>query len=108
MAFEDGGVWQRNLSYLADGEAPFDCPNCGSSWLMMIEEVPATVASWDESGPFGPVKPARTEAGSTEARLLSLAERNGRSGVVAKLSYLFGAVTCPECGAESAMGTLFA
>lgn len=28
-AFEDSGVWQRSLNYLAEGEAPLQCPSCG-------------------------------------------------------------------------------
>jgi hypothetical protein len=41
MAFEDGGVWQRYLNHVADGELPVECPKC-REFLILDLEVPST------------------------------------------------------------------
>lgn len=95
-AFEGRGVWSRSLSFLADGEVPLDCVSCGENLLVHIEKLPATVSCWDASEPATAVEPAE-DLGSVEERLVSLAMGNNRPGIAAKLRYLFGSVTCPEC-----------
>lgn len=99
MAFENGGVWQRNLSCLADGEAPLDCAACGTSLLLHLEEIPASVSTWEPSDTRTPATPAQPQPGTVEARLLGIAEAHARHAVIAKLPYLFGTATCPTCSA---------
>lgn len=105
-AFEDGGVWSRNLSYLAEGEAPVDCDSCAENLLVHFEDLPATVTSWD--GAQGPttIKPAAA-LGPTEDRLIALAVTSNRPLVAAKLHHMFGRAICPACGVEFLMGDAF-
>ncbi|SDD14562.1 hypothetical protein [Auraticoccus monumenti] len=98
-AFTDRGVWSRNLSYLMDGETAVHCRGCAQNLLVRTEELPATVTCWDSSREPTTVAPA-ADLGPIEERLISLAEANDRPQVVAQLRYLFGRVTCPECGVE--------
>ena len=37
MAFEDGGIWQRTLDCLANGEASLECPSCGEDLLLNLD-----------------------------------------------------------------------
>jgi hypothetical protein len=106
-AFEGRKVWARNLGYLADGEVPLDCISCGENLLVHIEELPATVTCWDASRRATTVEPT-DDLGPTEERLVSLAMANDRSVVAAKFRYLFGSVTCPECGSELPILSAFA
>src|SRR4051794_4229831 len=46
MAFEDAGVWQRNLTFLGDGEAEFTCPSCSEELLLNLEKPPCRVGSY--------------------------------------------------------------
>jgi hypothetical protein len=45
MAFEDGGVWQRHLNHVADGELPFECANCGDFLILNLDGAEYTLAS---------------------------------------------------------------
>jgi hypothetical protein len=58
MAFEDGGVWQRHLNHVADGELPLECPNCGELLILNLDGPEYTLASYtDGSIPPTPVRP---------------------------------------------------
>ncbi len=37
LAFENGGVWQRRLDHVADGELPLQCPHCEEFLLLSLE-----------------------------------------------------------------------
>jgi len=99
MALEDGGVWQRELNHLADGELPLECPNCQENILIDPEADLATATVWDGSKERTPVVPADARPGSVEARLLDLAASHGRTEVAERLPFLFGQIKCPDCGA---------
>ncbi len=106
-AFEGRGVWSRNLGYLADGEVPVDCISGGVNLLVDMEELPATVTCWDVSRHATAVEPTE-KLGPAEQRFLSLAMANKRPVVAAKLRYLFGSVTCPECRSAFPIAAAFA
>jgi hypothetical protein len=96
MAFEDGGVWQRNLECLADGELSFECSSCGEDLLLGLDDLEFRVASFADAllAPTAvtPVKPA---AATVEGRLLALADAYDRTAIAGKLP--FGRSTCPRC-----------
>jgi hypothetical protein len=101
MAFEDGGVWQRNLYCLADGEVLFECPSCGEDLVLDLDLPEFRVAGFtDGSLATTPVTPAEPSAATVEGRLVALARTENRPAVAAKLPYLFGAATCPRCHAS--------
>jgi len=99
MAFEDGGVWQRHLNHLADGELPLTCPRCSQNLLIDLDADAPTTCIWDAPERSTPVTPTTPAAGTTESRLIALATIHDRPGVAAKLPYMFGDVTCPTCKA---------
>jgi hypothetical protein len=99
MAFEDGGVWQRHLCRLADGELEVDCPACDEHLLVNLDLPVATAESFAD-GSLPPTTLTRISepvAATVEARLLALARANDRPRVADKLPYLFGTVDCPRC-----------
>ncbi|MFD7075842.1 hypothetical protein ACFV9G_16660, partial [Nocardioides sp. NPDC059952] len=46
-ALEDLGVWQRTLGYYAAGEAPLECRACGAELLLLFDDNPPRIASWN-------------------------------------------------------------
>jgi hypothetical protein len=96
MAFEDGGVWQLQLDCLIHGEAPLQCPSCDEDLLLDLDiaEPRVSGSSDDVSAAVTPLEP---RASTIEGRLLALARSNDRPVVAAKLPYLFGTSSCPEC-----------
>ena len=98
MAFEDGGVWQRDLHWLANGEAEFECPSCGEALLLGLDGPEFLLESFsDASCAPTAVTPVEPSAATVEGRLLALAHANDRPDVAAKLPYVFGNATCPRC-----------
>ncbi|NPC43761.1 hypothetical protein [Nocardioides sp. zg-1230] len=95
MAFEDGGVWQRQLSHVADGELPVVCPHCRTFLLLDLDGGELVPADGPDQGT--PVHPAEPADGSVGARLMALCQQAGRPGVEARLRYALGSVTCPAC-----------
>jgi hypothetical protein len=107
MAFEDGGVWQRNLSCLANGEAEIDCPSCDEHLLVDLDGSDFQVASFtDASLASTAITPTEPSATTIEGRLLALA--NNRPALSAKLPYLFGDTICPRCHAPFQISQTFA
>jgi hypothetical protein len=99
MAFEDGGVWQRNLSYLADGELPLECPNCGELLVLNLDGPEFTMTNdTDDSIPPTPVQPVEPADATVSGRMIALCRTYGRSEVASRLPYLFGRAACPSCG----------
>lgn len=98
MAFEDGGVWQRNLHYLANGELELDCPSCDEHLLLGMDGPEFRLESFAD-GSLAPstVTPVQPPAATVEGRLLALAHASNRPAVADKLPYLFGGSTCPRC-----------
>ncbi|HSF35021.1 MAG TPA: hypothetical protein VLA70_02850 [Nocardioides sp.] len=95
MAFEDGGVWQRQLSHVADGELPVVCPHCRTFLLLDLEGAELVLAEDPAQGtPVHPVEPAHDSIG---ARLMALCQQAGRPGVEARLRYALGRASCPAC-----------
>lgn len=98
MAFEEGGVWQRRLSGLTDGQVELDCPTCDEHLLIAINGPKATVESFGDgslaAAAMTPVEPAPA---TVEGRLLALARGHNRPGVAEEMPYLFGTATCPRC-----------
>lgn len=98
MAFEDGGVWQRELHALADGELQLACPSCEEHLLLGLGGPAFDLESFaDGSLALSAVTAARPAPASAEARLLALARADGRNGVADTLPYLFGGGACPRC-----------
>jgi hypothetical protein len=109
MAFENGGVWQRNLHYLASGEAELECPSCGEHLLLGLDGPDFEVASFaDASLAPTAVTPVEPSAATIGRRLLALTQANDRPAVAAKLPYLFGDATCPRCRASFQVPQTFA
>jgi hypothetical protein len=101
MAFEDAGVWQRNLEVLADGELTFDCPRCGDHLVIDLAGPDFAAASFDDASvAVTPVVPGDPSITSHGARMLALAVQHRFKTVVDRLPYLFGHVVCPVCRAE--------
>jgi hypothetical protein len=100
MAFEDGGVWQRQLNHVADGELPAECPNCREFLILDLAGPEHTLANYtDKSVLPTPVRPADPpDDGSVAGRLLALSRGAGRSEVATLLRYALGSATCPNCG----------
>ena len=98
MAFEDGGVWQRELGHLADGELELDCPSCDEHLVLGLDGSEFSLESFaDGSCAPSAVMPVRPPAATVESRLLDLANASMRPAVADKLPYLFGGSTCPRC-----------
>jgi hypothetical protein len=98
MAFEDGGVWRRNLDHLADGELPLDCPSCGEYLHVNLDGSAYAMTNFSDSSIAPtPVRPVEPPGSTIGARLLTLAATHGRTDVAAKLPYLFGEAICPSC-----------
>ncbi|MBO3740284.1 hypothetical protein [Actinoplanes flavus] len=92
MAFENGGVWQRNLHWLASGEAEIDCPSCGEHLVLDLEGPDFLMASFTD--PFlapTTVAPVEHAEATMENRLLVLSQAHGRPAVAGKLPRLSGA-----------------
>ncbi|MGW7682483.1 hypothetical protein ACWGID_17205 [Kribbella sp. NPDC054772] len=98
LAFEDGGVWQRNLDSIAAGELSLQCPNCAEDLLLSLDEF--TTGTW------GDERPTTVEPGDARgSRMLELADRHGRREVAAQIPYLLGRTTCPACRREISIPT---
>ncbi|GGM90322.1 hypothetical protein GCM10009721_14710 [Terrabacter tumescens] len=99
MAFEDGGVWQRCLDHLADGEMPMTCPACHATLVLDLSSEASTLADLhDGSVPPTYVEPGRAAPGTVEERLLALATAHGRDVVATQVQRLLGEADCPRCG----------
>lgn len=97
-AFDDVGVWQRNLHVLADGEAQLDCPACGEALLLDLADPPYLVRSFtDQDRP--PVAVVATEplSGTAEHGLLQRVRAASRASLAERLTTLFGVTECPHC-----------
>lgn len=101
MAFENGGMWQRNLNHLADGELPFDCPGCAEFMLLDLDGPTYTLTDFSD-GSLTPTTVTAVEPvpGSVECRLLELAPTHSRSGLAEALIHVFGVAICPRCSFE--------
>jgi hypothetical protein len=109
MAFEDGGIWQRTLDCLANGEVTLECPSCAEDLLLNLDSPKPRVASFaDASLSPTAVTPLEPPAPTIEGRLLVLAQTNDRTAIAAKLPYLFGGSTCPRCHASFEVPQAFA
>ncbi|WP_182376886.1 hypothetical protein [Nocardioides sp. WS12] len=107
-AFEDLGVWQQTLNYLADGEAPLTCNQCGDELLVQLDDVPPKVATWHAADGKRDVVAIEAPAGTPEARLWSLATIHDRAAVAESLRFCFGSSNCPACGAQLNIAEVFA
>ncbi len=98
MAFEDRGVWQRNLSYLADGELPFECPTCGEFLILDLDDEPFELASCrDRSLPRKSVVAREPRDRSSEARALEVIRGGERSKVERQFLSAIGDAQCTKC-----------
>lgn len=100
MAFEDVDPWQRSLNWLADGEAMLECLACDVPLLLDLTEAPGTLALLAEPATTTVATPSDPAPGSTERRLLDLADHHGWSQLMGPMRALFGDARCPRCGAE--------
>lgn len=100
MAFEDGGVWQRNLNHVADGELPLECPSCGDFCLLEWEGPNFFLKGpTDASATPTPIAACEPPIVSVEGRLLGLARAHGRTALAETLRVVFGGAVCPNCHA---------
>jgi hypothetical protein len=103
LAFEGVEVWDERLDGLARGEYEVQCPRCGVDLFIVIGEEGFFSSSDEytlrgvERSPLRPADPARLEG--LAGRLHRQAVANGQPVVAARLSYLFGRASCPDCGA---------
>jgi len=98
MAFEDGGVWQRNLEAIADGEITLECPDCHDFLVMGLDQPEFKMASFaDASVGSMPVVPVDPLDDSPAQRIVALSRRHGFDGVAALVPYLLSHVVCPSC-----------
>jgi hypothetical protein len=98
LAFEDGGVWQRRLNHVADGEVPLECPHCTEFLLLNLEGPEYLLADYsDASVAPTPVHPVELSADSIEGRILATTRSFGRIELAAKLTYVFSTFVCPDC-----------
>lgn len=95
MAFENGGIWQRNLECLADGEASLECPSCAEELLLDLDSPTPRIVTFEDTS--AEVTPHNPPASTVEARLIALARASNRTTVATKLPYLFGSSICPNC-----------
>ena len=98
MAFEDGGVWQRNLDHLADGELPLECPSCREFLILRLSEPDPSLAVYGDHTPTPTRVLPADPSDSLGERMLMLTRRAGRTGVVSKLRHVLGSAVCPACG----------
>jgi hypothetical protein len=99
LAFEDGGVWQRRLNHVADGELPLGCPHCDAFLLLNLEGPEHLLTDYsDASVAPTPVHPAEPSADSIEGRILATTRSLGRTELAATLTYVFSTFVCPRCG----------
>jgi hypothetical protein len=99
MAFENGGVWQRHLESLADGELSLECPSCGNYLLMPLDGPEFNLACFDDASVTPTLVIPNEPADSNEAaRMLTLTRAHGRDDVAVRLRYLLGRAACPSCG----------
>lgn len=98
MAFEDGGVWQRHLEAVADGEITMECPSCHDFLVMNLEGSEIRMASFaDASVGSTPVSPVEPALDSPALRIIALSRGYGFDGVAATVPYLLSTVVCPSC-----------
>lgn len=99
LAFEDGGVWQRHLEAVVEGEITLECPRCHDLLVMGLDGGPFTMASVDDSSVMStPVAPVDPKVDSPGRRIVDLSRRCGFDGVASIVRYLLGHVVCPSCG----------
>jgi hypothetical protein len=98
MAFEDGGVWQRNLECVPSGELELECPSCGEQLLLDLDS-PEVASFGDDSLAPTEWTPVHPPEATVEGRLLALARAHNRTALADTLPYLFGGSTCPRCRA---------
>ncbi len=99
-AFENLGIWQRELESLSDEELQLDCPACHRHLYLNLETAQFTVSTDDATLPETRIVPAReTDLTGADARLASLARQHEQDAVAIGLLHLFGEVTCTSCQA---------
>jgi hypothetical protein len=86
LGFEGDEIWGNELDRLNDGEVDVLCPECEEELLLDLRS--------DDP----PIQPGLSS--DLAARLHSDAVQAGRESVATALTYLFGRLTCPSCGAR--------
>ncbi|MET7669697.1 hypothetical protein [Micromonospora luteifusca] len=85
LGFDGDEVWGKELDRINDGEVDVQCPACDEDLLIDLQT--------DGSS----IEPGLSSQLAT--RLHAEALRLGHESVATTLTYLFGRVSCPECGA---------
>jgi hypothetical protein len=102
-------AWHQVLTYVADGEAPGGCPECGEDLCVFLDTSPARVcSSWVEppNGPELVLAKADTIEGYAQGMLV-MAGRHSRGTVTHRLLALLGDGQCPACERPLSRGSLF-
>lgn len=98
LAFENGGVWQRQLNHVADGELPVECPHCNEFLLLDLDGPDYLLSNYSDAS----VAPTRVQVveprqDSLEGHILNEARNQGRDLIAEKLTVVFGTLVCPNC-----------
>jgi len=87
LGFDGDEDWGKNLDRLNDGEADVQCPHCDETVLLELGDA-------EDS----PIEPGLSTPLARRLHVEAVAA--GHAAVATGLTYLFGQVTCPECGAR--------
>ena len=100
-------AWHHALTFIAEGEAPGTCAECGEDLCLHLDATPPRVSlSWDRP-PAGPeIVPANpTTSQGLAADLLDTASRHSRTEVARRLVAALGDSHCPACGSGFSQGS---
>ncbi len=99
-AIEDLSPWQRDLDRLANDEVELECPSCGDYiYLGLVDGALMATTGPDGVHDGQPVQQAPpSDLGPAEARLVTLSEAHGHTGVASEMLRFFGRAGCPHCG----------
>ncbi|GAA1864825.1 hypothetical protein [Actinomadura bangladeshensis] len=105
LAFEGVPVWGHRLEDVNNDEYEIECPECSAVMFVAFGDDGHFSCTGDYAigadVPKLPLRPAAPETltGLPE-RLHTTAHAHGQEDVAVRLTYLFGAATCPDCKAE--------
>ncbi|MGW3615313.1 hypothetical protein ACWD6N_37005 [Micromonospora sp. NPDC005163] len=83
LGFDGDEIWGKELDHLNDGEIDVQCPDCDEELLLDLQS--------EDSG----IEPGLSS--ELAGRLHAEAVRAGRASVAARLTRLFGRLSCPSC-----------
>lgn len=105
LAFEGVQCWGHRLEGLNDDEYEIECPECTVTLFVAFSDDGYFSCAGDYAVDADvrklPLRRAEPESlGGLAERLHTTARAHGQEDVAVRLTCLFGAATCPECGTE--------